>query len=78
MSDKSIHLTDDSSDTDVHKAYGAILVDFWPEWCGPGNTIPPILDEIADESQGKLPVPKRNIDKNPGTAPKTGRRGVAT
>ena len=33
MSDKIIHLTDDSFDTDVLKADGAILVDFWAEWC---------------------------------------------
>ena len=54
MSDKIIHLTDDSFDTDVLKADGAILVDFWAEWCGPCKMIAPILDEIADEYQGKL------------------------
>ncbi len=32
MSDKIIHLTDDSFDTDVLKADGLILVDFWAEW----------------------------------------------
>lgn len=56
MSDKIIHLTDDSFDTDVLKADGAILVDFWAEWCGPCKMIAPILDEIADEYQGKLTV----------------------
>lgn len=69
MSDKIIHLTDDSFDTDVLKADGAILVDFWAEWCGPCKMIAPILDEIADEYQGKLTVAKLNIDQNPGTAP---------
>ncbi len=66
MSDKIIHLTDDSFDTDVLKADGAILVDFWAEWCGPCKMIAPILDEIADEYQGKLTVAKLNIDQNPG------------
>ncbi len=65
MSDKIIHLTDDSFDTDVLKADGAILVDFWAEWCGPCKMIAPILDEIADEYQGKLTVAKLNIDQNP-------------
>jgi thioredoxin 1 len=38
----------------------------------------PILDEIADEYQGKLTVAKLNIDQNPGTAPKYGIRGIPT
>lgn len=78
MSDKIIHLTDDSFDTDVLKADGAILVDFWAEWCGPCKMIAPILDEIADEYQGKLTVAKLNIDQNPCTAPKYGIRGIPT
>lgn len=78
MSDKIIHLTDDSFDTDVLKADGAILVDFWAEWCGPCKMIAPILDEIADEYQGKLTVAKLNIDQNHGTAPKYGIRGIPT
>jgi len=77
-SDKIIHLTDDSFDTDVLKADGAILVDFWAHWCGPCKMIAPILDEIADEYQGKLTVAKLNIDHNPGTAPKYGIRGIPT
>ena len=64
MSDKIIHLTDDSFDTDVLKADGAILVDFWAEWCGPCKMIAPILDEIADEYQGtltKTQAPRRSM-----------------
>ena len=78
MSDKIIHLTDDSFDTDVLKADGLTLVDFWAEGGGPCKMIAPILDEIAEEYQGKLTVAKLNIDQNPGTAPKYGIRGIPT
>ena len=56
MSDKIVHLSDNSFDTDVLKAEGPILVDFWAEWCGPCKMIAPILDEIATEYEGKLNI----------------------
>lgn len=64
MSDKIIHLSDDSFDTDVLKASGLVLVDFWAEWCGPCKMIAPILDEIAEEYEGRLTIAKLNIDDN--------------
>jgi thioredoxin 1 len=78
MSDKIVHLSDNSFDTDVLKAEGPILVDFWAEWCGPCKMIAPILDEIATEYEGKLTIAKLNIDENPATAPKFGIRGIPT
>ncbi|MCT8342808.1 MULTISPECIES: thioredoxin TrxA [Photorhabdus] len=78
MSDKIIRLSDASFDTDVLKATGPVLVDFWAEWCGPCKMIAPILDEIAPEYSGKLTITKLNIDENPATAPKYGIRGIPT
>ncbi|MBT0724829.1 thioredoxin TrxA [Rosenbergiella sp. S61] len=77
-SEKIVHLTDSSFDTDVLKAEGVTLVDFWAEWCGPCKMIAPILDEIAEEYEGKLTIAKLNIDDNPETAPKYGIRGIPT
>lgn len=78
MSDKIIHLTDDSFAAEVLNVEGPILVDFWAEWCGPCKMIAPILNEIAEEFDGKLTISKLNIDENPATAPKFGIRGIPT
>ncbi|SQI44279.1 Thioredoxin-1 [Leminorella richardii] len=78
MSEKIIHLTDSSFESDVLKAEGPVLVDFWAEWCGPCKMIAPILDDVASEYEGRLTVAKLNIDENPATAPQYGIRGIPT
>lgn len=78
MSDKIIQLTDDSFESDVLNASGLVLVDFWAEWCGPCKMIAPILDDIAQEYDGKVTIGKLNIDQNEATPPKYGVRGIPT
>ena len=74
----SIAVSDDSFDTDVLKAEGAVLVDFWAEWCGPCKMISPALEEIAKEMDGRVQNAKMNIDDNPMTPQKYGVRGIPT
>ena len=78
MSDKIVHITDESFENDVLKSEQPVLVDYWAEWCGPCKVIAPILGEIAEEYAGKLQVAKLNIDENPATPPKYGIRGIPT
>ncbi len=71
-------VSDASFETDVLKAPGPVLVDFWAEWCGPCRMIAPALEELQAEYGDKLTIVKVNIDENQQTPMKYGVRGIPT
>ena len=78
MSDKIVHLSDAGFERDVLDSAKPVLVDYWAEWCGPCKMIAPILEDIAEEYDGRVTIAKLNIDENPATPPKYGIRGIPT
>ncbi|MCA9498485.1 MAG: thioredoxin [Nitrospirales bacterium] len=57
-------------DGEVLKSSEVVMVDFWAVWCGPCQMVAPIVDELAQEYQGKLKVMKLNTDDAPEVAGK--------
>jgi len=72
------YVTDENFEAEVLQSSLPVLVDYWAEWCGPCRAIAPILDEIANEYEGRLKVAKLNIDDNEVTPAKYGIRGIPT
>ncbi|MDP3880367.1 MAG: thioredoxin [Dehalococcoidales bacterium] len=75
---KPISVTDADFDQAVLKADKPVLVDLWATWCKPCLMVAPIIDELADEFEGKIKFVKVDVDQNPTTASRYGIRSIPT
>ncbi|MCX6149385.1 MAG: thioredoxin [Ignavibacteriales bacterium] len=75
---KPIHFSDDNFEKEVLQSTQLVVVDFWAEWCGPCKMIAPIIEELANEYDGKIKVGKLDVDSNQQTAIKYGVRSIPT
>jgi thioredoxin 1 len=71
-------VSDATFESEVLKAKGPVVVDFWAEWCGPCRMIAPALEEIAGSLGEKVKIVKLNVDENPQTAAKYNIQSIPT
>ncbi len=71
-------VSDNEWDVEVLSSDTPVLVDFWAPWCGPCRMVAPVVDELAEEYDGKVKFVKLNTDDNIETASKYGIRSIPT
>ena len=76
-SDKVLTLDGANFDSEI-SSDTPILVDFWAQWCGPCRMVAPVLDQIADEMDGKVRIGKVDIDTHQDLAVRFGVSSIPT
>lgn len=75
---KPIELNDENFDQELGNSQVPVLVDYWAEWCGPCKMVAPVLEEIAEEYEGKLLIGKLDVDTNRDSAAKQNVMSIPT
>jgi len=75
---KPVDVTEKTFDQDVLKAKTPMLVDFWAPWCPPCLAVAPILEELAEEYEGKIGIARLNVDEAPILSARYGVSAIPT
>ena len=74
----AVTITDSNFEELVKNSDKPVLVDFWAEWCGPCKMIGPLVEELANDYEGRAVVGKVNVDENPNISMEFGIRSIPT
>ena len=58
-----LKITREKFENEVMKSNIPVLIDFWAPWCGPCQMMGPIIEQLAEEYEGKAKVGKVNVDE---------------
>lgn len=75
---KPKEVTDATFEAEVLKSERPIMVDLWAPWCGPCHMVSPIVEDLAEEYDGRVNFAKLNTDENPATANRYSIRAIPT
>jgi len=78
MTDNTISVNQDSFQKVVLDSEKPVLVDFWAPWCGPCRAVAPIIEELANDYNGKIEFTRLNVDEAPFVASKYGIMSIPT